>query len=86
MPSTHYAFKNCTEVTPACPVEETLYGYLPNIPANATYALIFAVYFFFQLWFGIRYKTRSYAIAVVLGCLLEVVGKNSTTVLTNSTS
>lgn len=77
MPSTNYSYKNCTEVTPACPVEATFYGYLPSVPGNAAFAFIFAVCFFLQLWFGIRYKTKSYAIAVVLGCFVECVGKKT---------
>jgi hypothetical protein len=68
-------YNNCTEISPACPIEGTLYGYYPNKPANGAYAIIFVVCLVAQLILGIRYKTKSYAIALSLGCLIEVAGK-----------
>lgn len=35
----------CTEVTPVCPVEATLYGYRPNAGGNGFFAAIFTILF-----------------------------------------
>ncbi|CAG5141966.1 uncharacterized protein ALTATR162_LOCUS1050 [Alternaria atra] len=64
----------CVEVSPDCPVEGTLYGYYPNLGANAFFAAFFALCLIIQLGLGIRYKTWTYMIALGLGCLGEVVG------------
>lgn len=65
---------NCTEVTPLCPVELTVYGYYPSLPANAFFAAWFAVLFFPNIALGVYYKTWSHLIALCLGCMTEAVG------------
>lgn len=64
----------CTRVTPECPVEGTIYGYYPSLGWNAAFAGFFGLSFLVHVILGIRYKTWSYAIAVGLGCVGEVVG------------
>jgi hypothetical protein len=64
----------CTQVTTECPVEGTIYGYYPSIGWNAGFAGFFGLCLFVHVYLGIRYKTWSFAIAMSLGCLGEVVG------------
>ncbi|KAF1974298.1 RTA1-domain-containing protein [Bimuria novae-zelandiae CBS 107.79] len=37
------AKKDCEQVSAQCPVEDTIYGYAPNLGANGIYAFIFAI-------------------------------------------
>jgi hypothetical protein len=64
----------CEAVGPECPVEGTIYGYEPSLPANAFFAGFFGIALIIQLYLGIRYKTWTYMIALMLGCLAECVG------------
>ncbi|KAF2009399.1 sphingoid long-chain base transporter RSB1 [Aaosphaeria arxii CBS 175.79] len=64
----------CTEVTPECPVEGTLYGYAPNIGANAFFAAFFGICLVIQLVLGVRSKTWTYMIAMGFCCLGELIG------------
>ncbi|EMD89061.1 hypothetical protein COCC4DRAFT_138450 [Bipolaris maydis ATCC 48331] len=67
--------EGCTEVgPPGCEVENTIYGYYPNLGANAFFAAFFGLALVFQLYFGIRYKTWTYMIALGCGCLAECIG------------
>jgi hypothetical protein len=45
-----------------CNVEGTLYGYYPNMGANAFFVAFFALCFIWQLFCGIRYKTWTYMV------------------------
>ncbi|OAP54313.1 hypothetical protein AYL99_11414 [Fonsecaea erecta] len=73
--STFYLpLSNCTEVTPRCPVENSIYGYYPSIGANAFFVAFFAMCGAFQLLFGIRYKTWTYLIAMLLACVDQSLG------------
>lgn len=64
----------CVEVGPECPVEGTLYGYAPNLGANAFFAAFFFLCLVIQLVLGIKYKTWTYMIALCLGCFGEGMG------------
>lgn len=75
LPPTKFSTDNCTDVSIYCPVEFTIYGYYPNLGANAFFLAIFALCFGVQLCLGIRYKTWTYFIALVLGCLAEAIGR-----------
>lgn len=69
--------ENCTEVSLEplyCPVEGTLYGYKPNIGANAFFAAFFGICLLIHLVQGIRYKTWSFMVALGFGCLGECIG------------
>ena len=65
---------NCTTVTPRCPVENSIYGYYPSIGANALFVAVFAMCGAFQLLFGIRYKTWTYLVAMLLACVDQALG------------
>ncbi|KAF2242873.1 RTA1-domain-containing protein [Trematosphaeria pertusa] len=65
---------NCTAVSLECPVEGTVYGYYPSLGANAFFAAFFGLCALLQLAFGIKYKTWTYMIALVLGCAGECAG------------
>jgi hypothetical protein len=45
-----------------CTIEGTLYGYSPDLGANAFFAAFFTVCFVWQLYCGIRYKTWTYMV------------------------
>jgi hypothetical protein len=46
-----------------CSIEGTLYGYYPNLGANAFFVAFFALCFLWQLFCGIRYKTWTYMVS-----------------------
>ncbi|KAK9364376.1 sphingoid long-chain base transporter RSB1 protein [Lipomyces kononenkoae] len=66
--------QKCTTITPSCPVEATIYGYYPSLPANVFFAAAFCLYMVLNIAFAVRYRTVNYGIALILGCLIEVVG------------
>ena len=67
---------NCTDITSTCPVELTLYGYYPNLPANAAFCAGFALLLSAQVasvgCFGVR--TWSYMILLAVGTASEDAG------------
>jgi len=65
---------DCEYVNATCPVEDTIYGYTPSLPANAVLAGIFGLAMLVNIFYGIKYKTWSYMAAVGLGCLAECGG------------
>jgi hypothetical protein len=66
--------RGCDAISDLCPVEGTIYGYFPSLPANAFFAGFFGIAMIINIFFGIRYKTWTYMVAVALGCLAECVG------------
>lgn len=68
------AIQECLKVSPECPVEASIYGYYPNLGANAFFIAFFAVCFLVNLGLGFRYKTWTYMVALTLGCLTEAIG------------
>ena len=74
LPATSYSTENCTAVSIYCPVEFTIYGYYPSLGANAFFCAFFALCLGFQFVLGIRYKTWTYLIAMVLGSFAEAIG------------
>ena len=64
----------CTNVTPECPVEGTIYGYYPSIGWNSGFAGFFGFCLLVHVFLGIRYKTWTFMIAMSLGCIGEVIG------------
>ncbi|KAK5070980.1 hypothetical protein LTR64_003955 [Lithohypha guttulata] len=64
----------CFEVSPQCPVEYSIYGYYPSLPANAFLTAWFAVLFIPNIIFGIYYKTWTYMLALGFGCAIEALG------------
>jgi hypothetical protein len=49
-----------------CTVEGTIYGYAPNLGANAFFAAFFAACFIWQLFCGIKYKTWTFMVSQYL--------------------
>lgn len=74
MPRPHGNPLDCNSVSVECPVEDSIYGYYPNIAANSFFLALFAVCLVFNVYFGIRYKTWTYLLAMGLGSFGEVVG------------
>lgn len=63
---------NCS--LPICPVEISVYGYRPSIPASATLIALYGVCLFVQIFLGWRYKTWTFLAAMALGCIDEMLG------------
>jgi hypothetical protein len=64
----------CTSITPACPLDQTIYGYYPSMPANAFFLAIFAILTLSNLILGLRFRTYTYTVAMGFGCLGEAIG------------
>lgn len=63
---------NCT--LDLCPLEISVFRYLPNIPANATFLAVFGVLLILHVVQGARHKTWAYMGCIVAGCVLEIAG------------
>jgi len=68
------SFRQCLDVSPECPVRATLYGYRPNLGANAFFAAWFGILFIASLVVGIMTKTWTYTLALSIGTFLECAG------------
>jgi hypothetical protein len=55
-------------------VEDTIYGYYPNLTVNAFFAAFFGLFMLINLFLGIRYRSWTFLIAIAGGCILESVG------------
>ncbi|KAF4343824.1 phospholipid-translocating ATPase [Fusarium beomiforme] len=64
----------CVHVSELCPIELTTYGYRPNLGGNCFLAAAFGIAFFANIFLGVRFRIRAYAIVVSLGCLSQVLG------------
>lgn len=69
--------QDCLEVSEFCPVEVSIYGYYPSRPANYFFAVVFGILLIVQLFQGIKWKSRSFLIAMFFGCLGECIGMNA---------
>ncbi|CAN9349523.1 unnamed protein product [Alternaria alternata] len=67
-------FRQCLEVSPECPVFATLYGYRPNLGANAFLCALFAILCIATLVIGVLSKTWTYTAALAIGTFLEAAG------------
>ena len=67
-------YQDCTSVTPECPVSATIYGYSPNLAANAFFCAFFALFLLTNLALPPKYKTWTYGSIICLGALAEVIG------------
>lgn len=71
----HYVAQDCTDVAPGnCSVENTIYGYVPSLGANAFFIAIFGVLAIAQLGLGLPKKAYFYSIAIAIGCIGECIG------------
>jgi hypothetical protein len=64
----------CTAVSAQCPVQGSIYGYYPSLPANAFFLAFFALFALVNVGLGVRYRTWTFMIALTLGCTAEAVG------------
>lgn len=67
-------YQSCTQITPTCPVDASVYGYQPSLGANFFFLAWFAILGVAQFVLGLRYKTWTYWIAMTLACLFQVIG------------
>ena len=68
------ATQDCLNVSPDCPVSETVYGYYPTLGGNAFFCAVFALGLIANVVLGIKYRTWTYMIALGVGCLGEAIG------------
>lgn len=68
------SFRECTQVTPQCPVEATTYGYYPNLPGNAILLAVFAAVTVAQGILGLFYRLPSFGSVVTIACAGEAIG------------
>lgn len=68
------SFETCAQVSVNCPVEATLFGYRPDLAANAVLVALFSACCLINIILGIRWKWWSYLIALSSGCALETIG------------
>lgn len=75
---TAHPFKNCIEVSPACPVQATTLGYYPNVGINAFFAAGFGIStaaLLICLFFGLLpRRTWGYSSFIAAGAALELAG------------
>lgn len=67
-------YELCNSVTLDCPVSGTLYGYYPNLGANAFFAAFFGLLLIAQLVIGTWTRTWTFMLAVGLGIFGEMTG------------
>src|SRR5436305_5253686 len=67
-------YSECMEISPFCPVEQTIYGYYPSLPANAFFLAVFAALSLSNLVLGLGFRTYTYTVAMFLGCFGEAIG------------
>jgi len=65
-------YEDCT--LELCPIIAAQLPYDPNLAGNALYLALFGFCFAVNSVLGIWFRTWSYMIAMLLGCLLEVLG------------
>lgn len=63
---------NCT--VSVCPVELSIYGYRPSLPASSLFIALFAIALLIQAALGFRYKTWWFMGSMIAGCIDEIIG------------
>ncbi|RGP69151.1 phospholipid-translocating atpase [Fusarium sporotrichioides] len=64
----------CVRISKECPIGYTVYGYRPSLWVNTLLASLFTIALFANIWLGIRFRLRAYAIVLSLGCMTQIVG------------
>ena len=67
----------CTEITQECTIENTIYGYYPDLGANILFAALFGICCIAQLVLGIRTRSWVFMGVMVLGAFAEGLGRSS---------
>jgi len=73
---------DCTKTT--CPVDQSVYGYQPNLVATIIFLVVFALSGCIYGWQGIKTRTWFFSIAMLLGSASEVVGYIAKLILWNN--
>ena len=63
---------NCT--LSVCPVEASVYGYRASLPFSSLLIALYALVMIAQFAMGYIYKSWGFMAAMVLGCLVEILG------------
>lgn len=63
---------NCT--VSVCPIELSVYGYRPSIPASTVLIALYAVCMGIQTYLGFRYRRWGFMSLMLAGCLDEILG------------
>ncbi|KAF5019524.1 hypothetical protein F66182_8466 [Fusarium sp. NRRL 66182] len=63
---------NCT--LELCPIEMSVYGYRPSLPANVSFAVLFTVGAAVHVHLGLKWKAPWFMWCMILSCTHEVVG------------
>lgn len=63
---------NCTREL--CPIEMSVYKYRPNLGANVTFLVLYAVAMVVHIILGYRWNSWWFASFMVAGCLSEIIG------------
>jgi hypothetical protein len=62
---------NCT--LQLCPIDSSALEYRPSLAASGTVISLFALTMVIHIAQGVRWKTRGFMIAMLLGCVDEIV-------------
>jgi len=68
------AYDNCTKVTDFCTVDQTVYGYTPNLGINVFYLAWFSLFFMVTIFQGLKYKSLWYNAWIATGAAGELAG------------
>jgi hypothetical protein len=63
---------NCT--LDICPVQISVYGYLPNLAANVAFLALYVISAMIHTFLGVRWKTWFFMGCMVAGALNAVIG------------
>lgn len=64
----------CVGNETVCPVKASIYGYKPDAPSTYFFLILFMICGIVNVYFGIRYKTWSYMVALTLACFTMALG------------
>lgn len=77
-------YATCSQVTPYCPIQATIYGSFFNLGGNVFFAIVFGLALIAHVALGYRYKTWSFSTWVILGCIFELLGYISRSVMVST--
>jgi hypothetical protein len=66
--------RDCTEITPECPIELTLYGYRPALGVNSFFVALFSICFIVQVAYGSLRRTWTFMLALAVATFGEAIG------------
>ena len=67
-------YQACTQVTPECPVQGTVYGYYPSLGGNVFFTAFYALLGVCQLGLGVYFRTWTFMVALIIGTFMEMAG------------